>query len=102
MVHQPRRSLANNNPVPQTIACCMIIPEEVKFRNTIPGDAVLRRYRELPMLQLLGATRFGIYGAANFGWYLIIEENCSRGRYCVNDPLSTEFGTTVESGSASC
>jgi hypothetical protein len=36
MVHQPRRSLANNSPVPQTIACCMIIPDGAEFRNKIP------------------------------------------------------------------
>jgi hypothetical protein len=55
------------------------VADEVEFRNTIPGDGVLRRHRELPMLQLFGAPRFGIYGAANFGWYLIIEETGPHG-----------------------
>jgi hypothetical protein len=36
MVHPPRRSLANNNLVPHTIACCMIILYGVEFRNKIP------------------------------------------------------------------
>jgi hypothetical protein len=31
---------ANNNPVPQIIACCTIIPEEVDFRNEIEQDTV--------------------------------------------------------------
>jgi hypothetical protein len=70
--------------------------------DTIPGAVSLRRHRELPVLQLIGAPRFRIYGAANFGWCLIIEGTGSLGCYCTNDPLSTEFGSTVESGSASC
>jgi hypothetical protein len=70
----------------------MIIPEEVEFRNKIPGDGVLRRHRGLPVLQLIGAPRFGIYGAANFGCYLTFEKTGPGGCYCANDPLSTESG----------
>ena len=49
MITNSHRPVGNINPVPQTLACCMIIPEEVEFRNEIPGVGVLGRHRKLPV-----------------------------------------------------
>jgi hypothetical protein len=71
MITNSHRPVANIKPVPQTLACCMIILEEVEFRNKIPGG----------VLELTGSAltsrhfHLGKYYAMNFGrmksfrWY---------------------------------
>ena len=49
MITNSHRPDGNINPFPQTLACCMIIPQEVEFRNKIPGGDDLGRHRELPV-----------------------------------------------------
>jgi hypothetical protein len=46
MITNSHRPIAKINPVPQTLACCMIISEEVEFRNKIPGGGVLGPHRQ--------------------------------------------------------
>jgi hypothetical protein len=71
--------IANNNPVPQTNACCMIIPEEFEYRNKIPGDDVPRHHRESAIAADFKAFRLGKYDAVNFGTRLTIERTAPAG-----------------------